>query len=89
MTFAEALRGARSLISSRKTRFICMALSMVGGAEHCHRVSSQLNGCVCYESWTLTFHPDVRERMTSTDFRAGRLQWIDHMISEEVKAGRA
>lgn len=89
MTFAEALRAARRLIASGEYRFICHALSKVHGRKYRSQINRQLQRCVYYEHWVAAFHPDSYRRMTGTDFRAGRLQWIDHMIEQEEKAGRA
>ena len=49
------------------------------------RVMRRLDFAASYEQWVCIHHPDDYRRMTTDDFRAGRLQWIDYMISKEKK----
>lgn len=49
------------------------------------RVMRRLGFAASYQQWVCIHHPDDYRRMTTDDFRAGRLQWIDYMISKEKK----
>jgi hypothetical protein len=88
MTFTEALRLARPLIESGEVRSICAAIGCIVPSyeaymEHEHKVLKLLDGSVTYEAWVHRRHPKTWRRMTASDFRDGRLQWIDYMIARE------
>lgn len=38
-----------------------------------------------YNAWVEVNHPKIYATMTDADFRQGRLQWIDHIIHEELR----
>lgn len=90
MTFLEALRKARPLIASGKEIFICQALDTIGGGKFKHRIMYQLGIDIgndgefySYGTWLKAHHHTTWLRMTQSDIRDGRLQWIDHMIRVE------
>lgn len=85
MTFVDALKAARVLIADGSYTYICYALFKVSGGKYAYRIMGQLDGCDTYISWMERFHPSIWNTMAYDDFRDGRLQWIDHLISEEEK----
>lgn len=87
MTFLEALRKARQLIESGRERFVCLALVEIGApTEYEQRLNAMLDPWATYDDWLQSNHPSTYSQMQKIGpeaFRQGRLQWIDHMISQE------
>jgi len=49
-----------------------------------HKVEEQLGELVnSYEKWMRKNHPEYYMKMSHYDFRQGRIQWIDHMLTRK------
>lgn len=101
MTFIQALRKARILIESGQEEFICLALWECQShgqmtQDQCDEYVGRIQGILdrgaktihrgeTYVCWVQRNHPKIAAKMKWDDFREGRLQWIDHMICEELR----
>lgn len=96
MTLLQALRAIRPTVArqarghtSLSSSYLCDQLLRIGAPEHRPHLVEQLSGCFGYPEWVAKFYPETYKRMCSLEsatrrpFQEGRLQWLDHMISQE------
>lgn len=86
ITDSEILRRARGKIARQSQSHICIAISSVRAPERQKRslrdwVSHMLKGHGTYESWLHRRHQNIYWKMSRSDHRQARLQWLDWMIA--------
>lgn len=99
MNKIEILRAARKLIKSEGASVICFAIDYVIAGKSQESIShadelgawigNMLGDSAYYSQWLRLHHPAFVDALPVIngikDFRPGRLQWIDWMISELEK----
>ena len=98
-TFKQVLKHVKKALIEDKylSQYICVNIEYVVKdvynlnwtntivTRYQEKVQEQLDGVKLksYENWMEHFYPSIYARMTPDNFREGRIQWIDNMLTRK------